>query len=185
MAPAPPDRFLSNLARTRDKVLDGVRLAAGDRLLDVGCGEGLIAFGALERGADSVMFSDISKDLLDFCREIASDIGVLDRCEFVQTSADDLAAIDDASVDVVTTRSVLIYVKDKATAAPSSRACFPHKEAGQANDRPEAQRVSDAGVNSRRVVRGLYASRRIARMYSACSSESQCERELLLISPNL
>jgi SAM-dependent methyltransferase len=35
---------------------------------------------------------------------------------FLQASAQDLRAIDDASVDVVTTRSVLIYVDDKAAA---------------------------------------------------------------------
>src|SRR5262245_18015589 len=35
---------------------------------------------------------------------------------FVEARAEDLAGIDDASVDVVTTRSVLIYVKDKARA---------------------------------------------------------------------
>jgi SAM-dependent methyltransferase len=109
-------RFLSNLAATRDRVLDRAALSAGERLLDVGCGEGLIAFGALERGASVVTFSDISADLLDFCRRAATDLGVMERCEFVQAPADDLVPISDASVDVVTTRSVLIYVKDKSRA---------------------------------------------------------------------
>jgi arsenite methyltransferase len=114
--PAVRERFLWDLTRTREKVLDGARLAEGEHLLDVGCGEGLIAFGALERSAGTVTFSDISPDLIDFCREAASQLGVLDHCRFVLASADDLASIDDASVDVVTTRAVLIYVKDKATA---------------------------------------------------------------------
>src|SRR5437667_7168598 len=102
--------MLEKLAGTRDRVLDSARLAEGETLLDVGCGEGLIAFGALERGAGEVIFSDVSTDLLDFCREAADQFGVLDRCRFVQAPADDLHAIDDRSVDVVTTRSVLIYV---------------------------------------------------------------------------
>jgi arsenite methyltransferase len=38
---------------------------------------------------------------------------VSDRCSFVKARADDLVGIEDASVDVVTTRSVLIYVADK------------------------------------------------------------------------
>ena len=38
------------------------------------------------------------------------------RCRFVHASADDLAPIETASVDVVTTRSVLIYVERKAQA---------------------------------------------------------------------
>jgi arsenite methyltransferase len=63
-----------------------------------------------------VIFSDISRDLLDHCRAAASAEGLLERCRFVLAPADDLAAVPDASVDVVTTRSVLIYVKDKARA---------------------------------------------------------------------
>jgi arsenite methyltransferase len=84
----------------------------------VGTGDGLIAFGALERlGPDGrVIFSDISQDLLDHCRAAAAAEGLLDRSRFLLAAADSLAGVADASVDVVTTRSVLIYVKDKATA---------------------------------------------------------------------
>ncbi len=110
------DLFLSKLAATRDAVLDRAQLRADEDLLDVGCGEGLIAFGALERGAGTVSFSDISADLLEFCREAATDLGVLDRCRFVQAPAERLDSIGDETVDVVTTRSVLIYVKNKAAA---------------------------------------------------------------------
>jgi SAM-dependent methyltransferase len=109
-------RYLERLARTRDSVLDRADLQEGETLLDVGCGEGLIGFGALERGAGAVIFSDVSADLLDFCREAAAELGVLDRCRFVEAGAEDLAAIEDGSIDVVTTRSVLIYVKEKAAA---------------------------------------------------------------------
>jgi len=105
--------MLEQLAGVRDKVLDRASLAAGDRLLDVGCGEGLIGFGALERGAEHVVFSDISQDLLDFCRETADALGVSDRCTFVKAPAHELAALADGSIDVVTTRSVLIYVVEK------------------------------------------------------------------------
>ena len=51
----------------RDTVLDRARLRPGDTLLDVGTGDGLIAFGAVERLGPSgrVIFSDISQDLLD------------------------------------------------------------------------------------------------------------------------
>lgn len=108
-------RFLAELTTKRDKVLDLAQLSAGETLLDVGCGDGLIAFGALERGAD-VIFSDVSTDLIEVCRQAASDLGVLDRCRFIAVGADDLRGIDDASVDVVTTRSVLIYVANKQAA---------------------------------------------------------------------
>src|SRR5262249_10580784 len=59
---------------------------------------------------------DISTDLLDFCRQAADDLEVLDRCTFVEASANALGPIGDAAVDAVTTRSVLIYVKEKAAA---------------------------------------------------------------------
>lgn len=107
-----------HLYPVRDNVLDKAGLNPGETLLDVGTGDGLIAFGALERLAPDgrVIFSDISRDLLDQCQAAASAEGMLDRCEFLLASADDLEAVADASVDVVTTRSVLIYVKDKARA---------------------------------------------------------------------
>jgi SAM-dependent methyltransferase len=114
--PAVKEQSLARLAETRDRVLDRSEPVEGETMLDVGCGEGLIGFGALERGAGTVIFSDISTDLLDFCREAASELGVLDRCRFVEAAAEDLSAIEDASVDVVTTRSVLIYVKEKVAA---------------------------------------------------------------------
>jgi SAM-dependent methyltransferase len=91
-----------------------------------------------------VIFSDISSDLVERCRATAENPNfpspsggaivvrvagfpawagqgggsVLERCRFVVNSADDLHDIEDASVDVVTTRSVLIYVdrKDRAFA---------------------------------------------------------------------
>ena len=102
----------------RDAVLDRARLRPGDTLLDVGTGDGLIAFGALDRLAPGgrVIFSDVSGDLLGHCRELADAAGLADRCGFVRASADALTPVPDESVDVVTTRSVLIYVKDKAGA---------------------------------------------------------------------
>jgi SAM-dependent methyltransferase len=110
------ERWLAVLAAKRDRVLDGAELATGGTLLDVGCGEGLIGFGALERGAGEVIFSDISQDLLDLCEEAARDLGVHERCRFVRAGADDLVGIENASLDAVTTRAVLIYVEEKAAA---------------------------------------------------------------------
>jgi arsenite methyltransferase len=109
-------RTLEHLAAVRDRVLDNAELRAGQTLLDVGCGNGLIGFGALERGAAKVVFADVSSALLGDCRELAGEAGVLKRCRFVEASAEDLRGVDDESVDVVTTRSVLIYVDDKERA---------------------------------------------------------------------
>lgn len=108
-------RMLEHLGTERDQVLDNARLASCETLLDVGCGDGLIAFGGLERGAN-VVFVDVSRALLDDCRRLALDARIADRCRFVEAPATDLDEIEDESIDVVTTRSVLIYVKDKERA---------------------------------------------------------------------
>ena len=98
----------------RDKVLDHAGLGEAEALLDVGCGDGLIAFGALEKVRTSrVIFSDISRDLLNHSKTLAGQMNLLERCQFLNASADNLSSIPDATIDVVTTRSVLIYVSAK------------------------------------------------------------------------
>jgi SAM-dependent methyltransferase len=109
-------QMLEGLANVRDQVLERAQLAEGETLLDVGCGEGLLGFGALERRAGRVIFADISEDLLEVCRAAAVELGVEGRCSFVRASAVDLEQIAEGNVDVVATRSVLIYVKDKRRA---------------------------------------------------------------------
>jgi SAM-dependent methyltransferase len=104
------------LAHVRDTVLDRASLQGGETLLDAGCGEGLIGFGALERGAGHVVFADISRDLLELCRDAAEGLRVADRCTFVRAPVEGLEGVAEASVDVACTRSVLIYVKDKERA---------------------------------------------------------------------
>jgi SAM-dependent methyltransferase len=98
---------LEHLAPIRDRILDQAEVTPDDVLLDVGCGDGLIGLGALDRGA-RVIFSDISEECLVDCRGIAGD-----AAEYRLASATDLGNI---AADVVTARSVLIYVPDKARA---------------------------------------------------------------------
>ena len=101
----------------RDRVIANAALGPGAAVLDVGCGDGLIAFGVLDQVEDSrVIFSDISQDLLDHARSLAAEMGLLERSRFVLAPADNLSQIEAASVDAVTTRSVLIYVADKQRA---------------------------------------------------------------------
>jgi arsenite methyltransferase len=98
---------LEFLGPVRDQILDSAEVKPGELLLDVGCGDGLIGLGALDRGA-TVIFSDISDTCLDDCRAVAGD-----SATYRVASATHLG---DLSVDVVTTRAVLIYVGDKQLA---------------------------------------------------------------------
>jgi arsenite methyltransferase len=116
--PALRQAVLPDLETFREQVLRHASLKPGDVLLDVGTGSGLVAFGALEQVGEQgrVIFSDISQDLLTYCQTLAREMGVLERCQFIRASAEDLTPLADASVDAVTTRSVLIYVAAKQQA---------------------------------------------------------------------
>jgi arsenite methyltransferase len=63
-----------------------------------------------------VIFSDVSSDLLRHAQSLASEAGYENQLSFVEARAEDLSPIPDATVDVVTTRSVLIYVEEKLRA---------------------------------------------------------------------
>lgn len=110
--------MLEYLSKVRDRVLEHARIKEGEFVLDVGCGDGLIAFGAIDLVGQhgQVLFSDISQDLLDHCQTLAEQLHVLDRCQFLRAPAEDLSAVESQSVDVVTTRSVLVYVAQKQQA---------------------------------------------------------------------
>jgi arsenite methyltransferase len=104
--------------RIRDRVLDGARLAPGMTVADVGTGDGLIALGAIARVGPSlqVILTDISAPLLEHAKQAARELGVVGQCTFVEGTAEKLAGIDDATVDVLMTRAVLAYVPEKAAA---------------------------------------------------------------------
>ena len=111
-------RDLEYLIPIRDKVLRHAKIAADDVVLDLGTGDGLMAFGALAQIGEHgrVILSDISQGCLEYCQSLVHHLGVTERCQFLRTSADDLTALQDASVDVITTRSVLIFVAAKQRA---------------------------------------------------------------------
>jgi len=86
--------------------LEGVDLQ-GKKILDVGCGTGIISLLALQRGAAKVVCGDISKYMLDVGRAKADRQGYgTDRIAFRQLDAESLP-FDDASFDVVMTGMTL------------------------------------------------------------------------------
>ena len=114
MSPEERDEAITSLANVRDRVLDRARLDPDSVVLDVGTGTGLLVFGALDRlGPDgSVVALDISVDCLEELRATCDD----PRVAYLVGGAAVLP-LPDGTVDVVMTRSVLIYVREKAEAA--------------------------------------------------------------------
>ncbi|MDR3416571.1 MAG: methyltransferase domain-containing protein [Nevskia sp.] len=109
--------------RYADRVLDGARLRPDMVLADVGAGEGLIAFRAIDRLGPSlrVILTDVSQPMLRHAEDTASRLSVRSQCRFLRCGAERLEGIEDASVDVVATRSVLAYVADKQAALAEFR----------------------------------------------------------------
>lgn len=102
----------------RDRVLDSAHLAPGQTFVDVGAGEGLLGFGAIDRIGPSlrVTFTDISAPLLAHLRGLADRRGVAEQCAFLHASSDRLDPLPTASADVIATRASLAYVPDKPAA---------------------------------------------------------------------
>ncbi len=99
-------------------MLDGARIRADETVADVGAGTGLLALGAVARvGPDGdVLAIDISVDALEELRANTT----APNLSYLVGSAEVLPLMDEA-VDAVVTRSVLVYVDDKAEAAREFR----------------------------------------------------------------
>jgi ubiquinone/menaquinone biosynthesis C-methylase UbiE len=101
-----------------NRVLDGAPLAEGMTLVDVGAGEGLVAFTAIDRIGPSlrVTLTDVSAPMLRYAETVAEQRHLRSQCTFLLCTADNLEGIADASTDVVVTRAALAYVNDKKAA---------------------------------------------------------------------
>lgn len=77
-----------------DRVLDGAKLRPGETLLDIGCGDGLIGFAALQRepGLARAIFLDVSPALIAYVAGVAAERGLTAPCSFIVGSAERLAA---------------------------------------------------------------------------------------------
>jgi arsenite methyltransferase len=116
--PAYQEVVKSVVRRYADHVLDDARLAPGMTMADIGAGEGVLAFRAIERiGATiNVVLTDISAPMLHHAESIAAGLGISNQCTFLECSAESLAAIADSTMDVVAARAAVAYVSDKGAA---------------------------------------------------------------------
>jgi arsenite methyltransferase len=109
-------RALQMLEKTRDLVLDRARLKAGDDVLDLGAGTGLLTFGARERIDDGwVIAVEPEVDALEALLETAHALEAGGISYLVGDAT--VLPLPDASADAAVTRSVLMYVEDLWEAA--------------------------------------------------------------------
>ena len=83
---------------------------AGARVLDIGCGTGRFSIECAKRGASKVIGIDFAPSMIEFCHNIAKQMGVADKCEFI---CDDFTSHQfEGSFDVVLALGLFDYVKD-------------------------------------------------------------------------
>jgi ubiquinone/menaquinone biosynthesis C-methylase UbiE len=98
-------------------ILDDVELAAGDRVLDVACGTGIVARIAKERLGESgrVVGIDLSPPMLAVARRVAP------RIDWREGDASALPLHDDEQFDVVVCQQGLQFFPDRPAAAREMR----------------------------------------------------------------
>jgi ubiquinone/menaquinone biosynthesis C-methylase UbiE len=103
----------------RDEYLGLLRIASGERVLDVGCGSGVVTRDIAKRVAPggSVVGLDPSPALLDVAREYADEAGVAGLITFQEGDCRSLAFAE-ASFDVVVAATVLAHVPEAEKALP-------------------------------------------------------------------
>ena len=105
------------LFAVRNIVIEKANIKAGDKIIDIGCGTGLLSFGVLEKFQDSVelIFSDKFEDCLLECKKLLEESNIKHNATFLQSDCLDIK-LPDFSVDKALTRSVLVHIADKQKA---------------------------------------------------------------------
>lgn len=124
-----------------DDILDMARIAPGDRLLDLGAGDGRILIGAAQRGASAVGV-EFDPELVRYARRRVREAGVADR---VRVRRADLFAMRLDGADVITfylMPHLNLRLRPKLLAlAPGTR--LVSQSFGMGEWRPDAQVMRD------------------------------------------
>ena len=106
-------------------LVDAARLAAGERVLDVACGTGVVTRAAAKRvgPAGHVVGVDLNPGMIGVARSLPAPIGA--PIEWLERNALDLR-LADASVDVVLCQQGLQFFPDKALALREMRRVLKH-----------------------------------------------------------
>ena len=109
------------LEPAQNLLLEMAELKAGQRVLDVACGTGLVTFRAASGvgSSGSVLGTDISQGMVDTARGIARERGV-ENVSFERAGAEELA-FDDDTFDATLCALGLMYVPDPVKALTEMR----------------------------------------------------------------
>ena len=117
LTPEMQQQTVNWLNAVRDCVLTKANIQAGETVIDIGTGTGLLSFKALEilNGTGLVIFSDKFQDCLDSCENFLKEQGITEGYKMLQSPCEEIA-LPDNSVDKALMRSVLVHIVDKQPA---------------------------------------------------------------------
>ncbi len=83
---------------------------SGARVLDIGCGTGRYGIECAKRGAERVVGIDFAPSMIKFSREMAQQLKVADKCEFI--CGDFLTYPFEESFDIILALGFFDYIKN-------------------------------------------------------------------------
>lgn len=111
------DGWQESLAPVHARLLDIADAKPGETVLDIACGTGLVTFPIAEAVTTSghVIATDISATMIDIISSRASELGA-QHVDAFRADAENLAEIDDKTVDLVTCALGLMYFPEPEAA---------------------------------------------------------------------
>src|SRR5258706_9700908 len=100
------------LKPAQDRMLEIAKLSAGEKVIDIACGSGLISFNAARQIGDNgfLLGNDISDSMVNICRQTADERKIA-NVEFERMDAEDLK-VEANEYDAALCALGLMYVPD-------------------------------------------------------------------------
>ncbi|MCG3221231.1 MAG: class I SAM-dependent methyltransferase [Candidatus Heimdallarchaeota archaeon] len=89
---------LGRIDKAYDRLVENIK--KDDRVLDIGCGTGMLSFRAVLRGA-TVTGIDINPEMLEIAKKRTAELEVKDKIEFLEMGVAEMDRFDNDSFDVI------------------------------------------------------------------------------------